>query len=83
MTNAGARAGDALVLTKPLGAGIVTTGIKRGLTDPALERKVIANMACLNDAGPELAERGLELPLTPEAVLRALREKEGTPLAAE
>ena len=32
LTNAGARPGDALVLTKPLGTGIVTTGIKRGLT---------------------------------------------------
>jgi selenide, water dikinase len=58
LTNAGARSGDALVLTKPLGTGIVTTGIKRGLTPPALVRKVIAIMARLNDAGPELAERG-------------------------
>jgi len=58
LTNAGARPGDALVLTKPLGTGIVTTGIKRGLTAPSLERKVIAIMARLNDAGPELAECG-------------------------
>jgi selenide,water dikinase len=47
-----------LILTKPLGTGIVTTGIKRGLTPPELERKVVANMARLNDAGPEVAERG-------------------------
>jgi len=58
LTNAGARPGDALVLTKPVGTGIVTTGIKRGLTKAPLERKVIAIMARLNDAGPELAERG-------------------------
>jgi selenide,water dikinase len=58
LTNAGARPGDLLVLTKPLGTGIVTTGIKRGLTPPALERKVVAIMARLNDAGPEVAERG-------------------------
>ena len=58
LTNAGARPGDALVLTKPLGTGIVTTGIKRGLTTAVLERKVIAIMARLNDAGPEVAERG-------------------------
>ena len=32
LTNASARVGDLLVLTKPLGTGIVTTGIKRGLT---------------------------------------------------
>ena len=59
LTNAGARSGDALVLTKPIGTGIVTTGIKRGLTGASLERKAIAIMARLNDAGPEVAERGL------------------------
>src|SRR5205807_3340566 len=31
LTNANARAGDLLVLTKPLGTGIATTAIKRGL----------------------------------------------------
>jgi selenide,water dikinase len=59
LTNAKARAGDALILTKPLGTGIITTGIKRGLTTRLLERKVIAMMSKLNNAGPELAERGL------------------------
>jgi selenide,water dikinase len=34
LTNAGARIGDALVLTKPLGAGAVTTALKRGLEAP-------------------------------------------------
>src|SRR3989441_8213575 len=33
----GARAGDALFLTKPLGTGLVTTAIKRGLCPPELE----------------------------------------------
>jgi selenide, water dikinase len=59
LTNAKARAGDMLILTKPLGTGIITTGIKRGLTDRLLERRVIAIMTRLNDVGPELAERGL------------------------
>ena len=58
LTNAAARPGDVLILTKPLGTGIVTTGIKRGLTPPEIERKVVAQMARLNDAGPEVAERG-------------------------
>ncbi len=58
LTNAGARPGDVLILTKPLGTGIVTTGIKRGLTPSELERKVVAQMTRLNDAGPEVAERG-------------------------
>ena len=59
MTNANARPGDLLVLTKPLGTGIITTGIKRGLAPRAVERKAIAVMAHLNTVGPELAERGL------------------------
>jgi selenide,water dikinase len=59
LTNAKARAGDVLILTKPLGTGIITTGIKRGLTNLLLERKVIAFMTKLNSVGPELAERGL------------------------
>jgi selenide, water dikinase len=37
LTNAGGRAGDALVLTKPLGAGAVSTAIKRGLQAPLAE----------------------------------------------
>lgn len=59
MTNAGARAGDLLVLTKPLGTGIATTGIKRGLASPALEKKVIALMSRLNTPGADIGEAGL------------------------
>src|SRR3954453_22744061 len=59
LTNANALPGDLLVLTKPLGTGIVTTGIKRGLTSPKLAKKAIDVMRRLNTAGAELAERGL------------------------
>jgi selenide,water dikinase len=59
MTNAAARPGDLLILTKPLGTGIATTGIKRGLASPKLEKQVIRQMAQLNTAGTEVAERGL------------------------
>ena len=59
ITNAAARPGDLLVLTKPLGTGIITTGIKRGITPPALARKAVAVMRALNTVGAELAERGL------------------------
>jgi selenide,water dikinase len=59
MTNARARAGDLLVLTKPLGTGIATTAIKRGLASRALEKQVIALMSTINSVGAELAERGL------------------------
>jgi selenide,water dikinase len=59
MTNAKARPGDLLVLTKPLGTGIATTAIKRGLTSRALERKVVALMSTINSVGAEVADRGL------------------------
>jgi selenide,water dikinase len=59
LTNSNARVGDVLVLTKPLGTGIITTGIKRGLTDRSLGRKVIVVMTKLNNVGAELAEKGL------------------------
>lgn len=49
ITNATARAGDVIVLTKPLGIGIITTGIKRDLVDAATEKEAIALMAQLND----------------------------------
>ena len=59
LSNANARPGDTLVLTKPLGTGVITTGIKRRLTKRPLERKAIAVMTHLNTAGPQLAESGL------------------------
>lgn len=59
LTNARARAGDLLVLTKPLGTGIATTGIKRHLASAALTRKGIALMSGLNTSGTELAEIAL------------------------
>jgi len=59
LTNSGARAGDLLLLTKPLGTGIATTGIKRGLTSAALTKKSITLMCQLNIVGAELAELGL------------------------
>ena len=59
LTNAHARAGDLLILTKPLGTGIVTTGIKRGTASGSLAMQAIKIMRSLNFVGPELAERGL------------------------
>jgi selenide, water dikinase len=55
LTNAGGRAGDVLVLTKPLGAGTVATAIKRGLADAALVERAIAVMTTLNDRAGEQA----------------------------
>ena len=59
VANAGARPGDALVLTKPLGIGIITTAIKRGACPPGLAATAIEQMAGLNDkAGAALKPHG-------------------------
>jgi selenide,water dikinase len=55
LTNAGGRAGDALVLTKPLGAGAVATAIKRGLAGDDLVARAVAVMTTLNDRAAEQA----------------------------
>jgi selenide,water dikinase len=58
-TNANARPGDLLVLTKPVGTGIATTAIKRGLASRSLQKKIIELMSKINFVGAELAERDL------------------------
>lgn len=59
ITNAAAKPADVLVLTKPLGTGIATTGIKRNMASADLARKAVLLMRRLNTVGAELGERGL------------------------
>lgn len=59
ITNAAASPGDLLVLTKPLGTGILTTAIKRELIKGAVVDKAIGLMTTLNTPGATLAEKGL------------------------
>jgi selenide,water dikinase len=59
ISHEGANAGDILYLTKPLGSGLVTTAIKRGLCPPGLERQAVAVMSHLNrDASSAMVEAG-------------------------
>jgi len=59
VTNAGSRAGDLLVLTKPLGIGILNTAIKGDLVDEATYRKNVGVMSYLNkDAGLAMLKSG-------------------------
>jgi selenide,water dikinase len=51
LTNAGARIGDLLVLTKPLGTGFVTTAAKRQECPQAVLDRAIAQMIELNAVG--------------------------------
>ena len=53
LANAGAKAGDVLFLTKPLGTGIVGTAIKFDRVDPALAEEAVLSMRTLNRAAAE------------------------------
>src|SRR5215211_804028 len=55
LTNAGGRAGDALVLTKPLGVGAIATAAKRGACPPELLAAAVEAMVTLNAAAAEAA----------------------------
>ena len=58
--NIGAKAGDALVLTKPIGTGIMGTALKKGLETEEGIRAVIESMAALNrDAGEAMVAVGV------------------------
>ena len=54
VANSGARPGDKLFLTKSLGTGIITTGIKQKIVDTDLAQLVIDQMAALNNRATEL-----------------------------
>ena len=61
VTNAAAAVGDVLVLTKPLGSGIITTAAKAGVTDEATIAGAVATMRQLNRAGGEaMVEAGVK-----------------------
>src|SRR5438445_8943140 len=61
VSNAGGRPGDVLILTKPLGSGILSTAIKRELLDPSEIERVTEVMAALNrGAADAMLEVGVD-----------------------
>lgn len=54
ITNAQAQPGDALVLTKPLGTGIIATAVKAGKAPEAIAETAIHNMTWLNRGAAEV-----------------------------
>jgi len=59
LTKGGARPGDVLILTKPLGVGIITTVLKAGIADPAHVAAAVASMKLLNrDAARSIQQVG-------------------------
>lgn len=55
LTNTGFRDGDVLILTKPLGVGVVTTAIKRGNAPPELTAEILDSMTRLNNDASRIA----------------------------
>jgi len=53
VSNAGARPGDLLILTKPLGTGVLTTALKGGLLNEKITAEVTSLMATLNRSASE------------------------------
>jgi selenide,water dikinase len=51
ITNAGVRAGDRLILTKPLGTGVILAGQRNGMTEETTVRKALDCMKLLNKSG--------------------------------
>lgn len=58
--NSGAKPGDVLILTKPLGIGILNTAIKADLADENTVKKTVKNMSYLNkDASEAMMKAGI------------------------
>lgn len=57
LSNATARAGDLLILTKPLGTGIVGTALKGGLAGADIQQAMILQMAALNKDAAECVKK--------------------------
>lgn len=54
--NTGARPGDKLILTKPLGTGIISTAVKGGVASADAEAKIVKSMTMLNRKAAELMQ---------------------------
>jgi len=56
LTNSGAKPGDALILTKPLGTGVMSTAMKQGVLDAGRARILYETMSALNRTAAESAQ---------------------------
>ena len=54
LTNSGARPGDKLILTKPLGIGILTTSAKADMVDREVLDRIYSQMATLNKGARDI-----------------------------
>ena len=58
LTNAGAKPGDALIFTKSLGTGVISTAIKKGKAEAEWIDAAVQSMTTLNKRAAEVIERG-------------------------
>ncbi len=56
-TNSGAKENDAIILTKPVGTGILTTALKRGLLSERTKTELISLMSELNKKAADIFEK--------------------------
>ena len=75
LTNSGARPGDVLFLTKPLGTGVIATALKFDRVDPAMADAAIQSMRTLNREASEAVQR------LPKAAVHACTDVTGFGLA--
>ena len=54
LTNSGAKPGDVLLLTKPLGVGVLTTAAKAGLVEDTVMQRIYRQMAALNKTARDI-----------------------------
>lgn len=57
ITNSGVREGQSLILTKPLGSGVLVAAQRMGIHNPEAYRMAIDNMKLLNDVGCTVMQR--------------------------
>jgi selenide,water dikinase len=58
LANAGAQPGDALIFTKALGTGVISTAIKKGKAEPGWIDAAVQSMTTLNKSAAEVIQQG-------------------------
>jgi len=61
LANAAARVGDTLILTKPIGTGVISTAIKKGAAQSAWIEAATRAMTTLNSTAAEIATNGFQV----------------------
>jgi selenide,water dikinase len=85
MKNGGARAGDRLLLTKPLGTGVIATAIKKGVAKQSWIDAAVRSMTTLNKAAAEIVttfDRGSHPSKTTKGGAPSSRENDGSSVHA-